>query len=54
MDGTEESKGMGIEGESSLSLSSWMTRSVVYILSLLLLWVIVRFLFSTLSNLLKG
>jgi len=54
MDGIEETNVLGIEKESSLSLSSWMTRSVVYILSLLLLWVIVRFLFSTLSNLLKG
>ena len=38
----------------TLSLRSLMTRGTVYILSLLLLWIVVRFLFSKLSNLIKG
>ena len=34
--------------------SNWIVRSTAYVVSLLLLWIIVRFLFSTLSNMIKG
>jgi flagellar biosynthesis/type III secretory pathway M-ring protein FliF/YscJ len=35
-------------------LSNSIIRSTAYVVSLLLLWIIVRFLFSTLSNMIKG
>lgn len=40
--------------QSTQSMTSWMARGTVYILSLLLLWIVVRFLFTKLSNLIKG